>query len=110
MRWRLLFLISIIAALVAVTLWSSFSIALFGSARAMASDDWRLAGSLFIPLAVAIFSGVFAYRHTARRRKSQAVLTFVLALLFSSGFYLIASQLFPERLIIPRTSEVRYAR
>ena len=110
MRWRLLFLVSIIAALVAVTLWSTFAIATFGSARAMARDDWRLAGSLFIPLAVAIFSGVFAYRHTARRRKTQAILTFVLAWLFSTGFYLIASQVFPEKLIIPRTSEVRHAR
>lgn len=110
MRWKLLFLLAIIAALVAVSLWSAFAVALFSSARAMARDDSSLAASLLIPLAVAAFSGVFAYRHTARRRKTQALLTSILALLFSAGFYLIASQLFPEKLIIPRTSEVRHAR
>lgn len=110
MRWKLLVLLSTIAALLTLTLWSVFAIAAFGSARVMARNDWLLAGSLVIPLAVATSSAVFAYRHTARRRKTQALFTFVLAWLFSAGLYLIASQVFPERLIIPVTSEVRHAR
>ncbi|MGZ5481539.1 MAG: hypothetical protein ACXWID_06105 [Pyrinomonadaceae bacterium] len=110
MRWKLVVLVSIIAALLAVTLWSAFAILFFGSAWAMARDDWRLAGSLLIPLAVTVFSGIFAYRHSARRRKTQAFLTFVLTWVFSATLYLGASQAFPEKLIIPRTSEVRHAR
>jgi len=110
MRWKLLVLLSTCAALLVLTLWSVFAIAVFGSTRMMARNDWLLAGSLVIPLAVAACSAVFAYRHTARRRKTQAVLTFVLAWLFSAGLYLIASQIFPEQLIIPRTSEVRHGR
>jgi heme/copper-type cytochrome/quinol oxidase subunit 3 len=110
MRWKLVVPASIIAALLAVTLWSTFAIAIFGSAWAMARNDWPLIGSLVIPLGVSTFAAVFTYRHTARRRKTQAILTFVLAWLFSAGFYLVASQIFPEKLIIPRTSEVRHAR
>jgi cytochrome bd-type quinol oxidase subunit 2 len=110
MRWKLLVFVSIIAALLALTLWAAFAIAIFGSARAMARNDWSLASSLLIPFAVAAVSAVFAYRHTSRRRKTQAILTFVLAWLFSASFYLVASQIFPGKLIIPRTSEVRHAR
>ena len=110
MRWKLLFLLSIIAALLAVALWSVFAIAIFGSARVMAQDALSLAGSFLIPVAVAAYSAVFAYRHTARRRKTQAILTFALVWIFSASFYLIASQIFREKLVIPRTSAVGHAR
>jgi hypothetical protein len=110
MRWKLLVLLSIIGALLALTLWSVFAIAIFGSARVMAQNDRNLAASLLIPLAVTGFSAVFAYRHTARRRKTQAAITFILAWVFLAGSYLIAAPLFSEKLMIPRTSEVRHAR
>ena len=110
MRWKLVVPVSIIAALLALTLWSAVAILFFGSAWAMARNDWRLAGSLLIPIALAAFSGIFAYRHTARRRKMQAFLTIVLTCVLSATFYLAASQAFPEKLLIPLTSEVRHAR
>ena len=110
MRWKLLIPTSIIAAFLALTLWSALALTVFGSAREMARNDWTLLGSLLIPLGVATFSAIFAYRHTARRRKTQAVLTFAFALFFSAAFYLTASQVFPETLVVPRTWEVRRAR
>jgi uncharacterized membrane protein len=110
MRWKLLVLVSIIAALLALILWSAFAIVLFGSARVMAQSDWVLAGSQLIPLCVAGYSAMFVYRHTARRRKTQAALTFTLAWILLVGFYLIAAPFFPEKLMIPRTYEVRHAR
>jgi len=39
---------------------------------------------VLIPLIVALFAAVFVYRHTARRRKLQAVLTGVLILVLST--------------------------
>jgi cytochrome bd-type quinol oxidase subunit 2 len=103
MRWKLLVLSSLAAALVACGLWSALAIGLFGAARGLARHDWFLLASAIIPLAMAAYAGVFVYRHTARRRKTQAVFAVMLSLVFTLGTYLVASQMFPDRLIIRRT-------
>src|SRR6266446_4489280 len=103
MRWRLLVITSLAAAVVACGLWSTLAIALYGSARELARHDWFLLASAALPLVFVVYAGVFAYRHTARRRKTQAMITAVLALFLTVGFYLSASQLFPNWLAIPRT-------
>ncbi|HYR76787.1 MAG TPA: hypothetical protein VEM96_13185 [Pyrinomonadaceae bacterium] len=110
MRWKLLVLVSLVAAFIACGLWSGLVIGIFGTAGSLARNQWLLLSSAIVPLAMAVYSGVFVYRHTSRRRKTQAALTAILALLLSLGTYLVASQVFPQRLVIPRTSEVRQAR
>ncbi len=110
MRWKLLGLVSVIAALFGVALWSAMTIAAFGSARAMARNDWILMGSLVIPLGFTVFAALFVYRHTAHRRKTQAVIATLLTLLLAAATYLAASTIFVSRLHIPSTSEVRHAR
>jgi hypothetical protein len=110
MRWKLLVSVSFVAALLALGLWSAITIAAFGSARVLAQNDWLLLGSLVIPLGVTTFAGVFVYRHTAKRRKLQVLITTVLVLLLTAASYLVASGLFVSRLMIPRTYEVRHAR
>jgi hypothetical protein len=110
MRWKLLIIASLAAAMIGCGLWIALVIGVFGSARALARNDWLLLSSAIIPLAPAAYSGVFVYRHTARRRKTQAAFTVILALLFTLGTYLVASGLFVDRLYIPRTYEVRHAR
>jgi len=110
MRWKLILLTSLAAAIISLGLWSAFAIGLFGSAWAMARSDAVLLGSLIIPLAVVAYGSVFVYRHTASRRKLQAVITTCLALALTAAAYLAASQLFDDYLIIPRTSEVRHSR
>lgn len=49
-----------------------------------ASDNWASGAILLIPVITALFSGIFTYRHTARRRKLQALLTGILVLVFSA--------------------------
>ena len=110
MRWKLLVLVSLVAALLSLGLWSAVTIAVFGSARALARRDWLLLCSLLIPLGVTAYAGVFVYRHTARRRRTQAVFSILLTLLLSAGTYLVASQVFLDKLMIPRTYELRHAR
>ena len=110
MRWKLLVIASFAAAFISCGLWSAFVIGIFGTARALARNDLFLISSAIIPLAIAAYAGVFVYRHTARRRKTQATFAVIMALLFTVGTYLIASGLFVDRLSIPRTSEVRHAR
>jgi hypothetical protein len=110
MRWKLLILVSLVAALLALGLWSAVTIAVFGSARVLAQNDWLLLCSLVIPLGVTAYAGVFVYRHTSKRRKLQAVITALLSLMFTVDVYFIAWVVFPDRFYIPKTYEVRHAR
>jgi hypothetical protein len=110
MRWKLLVIVSFATALVACGLWSALAIGLFGTASNLARHDWLLLSSALVPLALSAYAGVFVYRHTARRRKTQAVFAVILALFLTAGSYLVASQVFPNKLIIPRTYELRHAR
>jgi cytochrome bd-type quinol oxidase subunit 2 len=110
MRWKLLIIASLVAAIIGCALWCAFSIGLYGSAAAMARNDWILLCSSVFPLSVTVVAGFFVYRHTARRRKTQAVVTVLLALLLTPVTYLAAWSLFPNKLYIPTTYEVRHAR
>ena len=110
MRWKLITLTSLITALVAFGTWSATAIGVFGSARAFAGHDWLLLSSALIPLLLSALASVFVYRHTARRRKTQAMFTGLLSLILTVVTYAIASQFFPQRLVIPRTYELRHAR
>jgi uncharacterized membrane protein YfcA len=110
MRWKLLLTTSVAAAIIGLGLWSALTIAFFGSARALARHDSTLLASFAIPLGLSAIAGVFAYRHTARRRKTQAFLAGFLTLLFVAGAYLAASTLLPSRFYVSRISELRHAR
>ena len=81
MRWKLVVLVSIVAALVASLCWFLLIILFFDGSRAilpLGGELWPL--SLVLPLLLAVFGGFFVYRHTSRRRKTQATMT-VLAVL-----------------------------
>lgn len=110
MRWKLLVITSVAAALLGCGLWCVLTIAFFGSARVLARHDWLLFSSALVPFALAVYAGVFVYRHTARKRKTQAVITLLLSLLLTPAAYLAAWSLLPDRLYIPSTYEVRHAR
>jgi cytochrome bd-type quinol oxidase subunit 2 len=110
MRWKLLIIASLAAAFVGCVLWSMLVIGAFGNARTLARNDWLLLSTMVLPLVVAVYSGIFVYRHTARRRKTQATITVVLALVLSLVAYLMAWAILPDRLYIPRSYEVRHAR
>ncbi len=102
MRWKLLLLVSLVAAIIACGAWSLVIMIIFGSVRPIQPHDWLLLASAAVPLALAGFAGFFTYRHTARRRKSQAVLTVLLALLLSTAACLSATRLFPNTITIYR--------
>ena len=108
MRLKLVLLVSLVAATAAFGGWIAIALVAFGSARALGRHDWLLIGSLIIPLAAMILAGVFVYRHTARRRKLQAVITTALVAILTIVSYLIASAMLPARIHIPRTSELRH--
>ena|SRR5213593_3414102 len=110
MRWKLLVLTSLMAALVAFGLWCAFAVGLYGSARVMARNDWRLLASAAVPIVMAALASVFIYRHTAKRRKLQAVISALLTLMLAVDVYFTAWAFFPDRFYIPKTYKVRHAR
>jgi hypothetical protein len=102
MRWKLVIIVSLIAAIVAYCVWELAIAVIFGDARPIQHHDRLLVASALIPLALVIFAGVFVYRHTARKRKTQALISSVLTLLLIVSAYVAGSTLFPQRLQIPQ--------
>lgn len=110
MRWKLIILASLVAAIIGFGCWGAITIAFFGSAINLAHHDWILPASLLLPIGMAIFGAVFVYRHTARRRRLQAAITAILTILFTTLAYCGALVVAHDRFVIPRRSEVRHAR
>ncbi len=110
MRWKVIILVSAAAATLSCLLWCALAIAIFGSAAMLAGHKVLFALSLVIPLGLIAFASTFVYRHTARKRRTQAVITAVLSLLLTPVLYLAASFIMPQRLHLPRVGAGRDAR
>jgi Na+/proline symporter len=102
MRWKLLIITSITAALVAFCLWEVLIHFTFGSVRPIQPHSGLLLASALVPIGFAAFAGFFVFRHTSRRRKTQAAITMLLTLIVGIGTYVAGSKLYPELLGIPR--------
>ena len=103
MRWKLLVLVSLVAALVACGIWSLLMTIMFGySNRLIQPHYWLLLAIAAVPPLMSGVGGFFIYRHTARRRKTQAMLTVLLTLLLSIAACLAATRLFPNAITIYR--------
>jgi ABC-type proline/glycine betaine transport system permease subunit len=76
--------------------------AFFGTATELARHEWIFLLSLLFPLGLAIYVGIFLYRHTARRRKTQATLSVLLTLILVSLTYFIALRISPQRFRVSR--------
>jgi hypothetical protein len=109
MRWKLLIIASFAGAIVACGLWSGLVIGMFGTARELARNSWLLFFSAIIPFGLSAFAGIFVYRHTARRRKTQAAVAGALTLILSAGAIFVMSQAFPARLNLFHTAAIREA-
>jgi hypothetical protein len=101
MRWKLVVLSSITATVCGVGLWSLLIIVFFGTARRFAYNDLIVFASMLIPIGMAVFAGIFVYRHTARRRKLQAILTALFSIVLMPLAYVAANTLLHGRLYIP---------
>ncbi|HYP53050.1 MAG TPA: hypothetical protein VEQ42_05890 [Pyrinomonadaceae bacterium] len=92
MRWKLLLVASLLAAVagVAAPLGLGYLLGRDPSGSFPASPDLLVAGLLLLPLAATLYASIFVYRHTARRRSLQAMatalfsMTLTLALLYAT--------------------------
>jgi hypothetical protein len=90
MRLKLVLVVSALAAVVGSGLCFGAVLIAFSSLKALLTPNLVIVSTLALPLATIIYSSIFVYRHTARRRKLQAFLTGVLATLFTVGLFLLA--------------------
>jgi hypothetical protein len=87
MRWKLIMITSFLGAFVAGGAWCLLTISVFRQFSLFVNYSWLTSLSLIIPIAVSAFAAIFVYRHTAQRRKTQALLTIILTLLLTLSVY-----------------------
>lgn len=109
MRLKLVFAVSALAALVGAGSCIALVLGIF-SAKALSNPGLLVTSTLVLPIAAITFAAIFVYRHTARRRKLQALLTAIIAMLLTLTLFLLASILSSRRvqtnLALHRTQSV----
>jgi len=90
MRLKLVFLASFLAAVVGAGSCIALVLGVF-SRQALTSPGLLVLSTFLLPIAAIIFASVFVYRHTARRRRTQAFLTLVLATLLTIALLVVTS-------------------
>jgi hypothetical protein len=101
MRPKLVLVVSALAAVVGSGLCFAIVLIAFSSLKALLTPNVLILSTLLLPLATIVYSSIFVYRHTARRRKLQAFLTGVLATVLTIGLFLLAF------IFVTRTGTVR---
>jgi hypothetical protein len=89
-RWKLLIIASVLAALAGAGASLAALRFAFGGGRALFAD-WAVASTLLLPLAATTYASIFVYRRTSRRRALQAAATALLSLLLTLTALLAAS-------------------
>lgn len=93
MRWKLLAVASLLAALVGAGACFAVTRFLLVPSPVNAQTGWLAAAALIVPVAAVTYASVFVYRHTARRRALQATATALLAALLTLTALLVGSLL-----------------
>jgi purine-cytosine permease-like protein len=90
MRLKLVIGASVLAAVAGAGICIALVLGVF-SARALSNPGLLVTSTLLLPIATITFASIFVYRHTARRRKIQAFLTAILAILITLGLFIAAA-------------------
>jgi hypothetical protein len=101
MRLKLVFLSSLIAAFVGVGSASAIILAVFSSLKPISTPGLLVLATFFLPALAVLQATIFVYRHTARRRKLQAALTTLIALLMTIALFVLASIYTSRRQTLP---------
>ena len=90
MRLKLVLAASVLAAIVGAGICIALVLGVF-SVKALSNPSLLVAFTLLLPIATITFASIFVYRHTARRRKLQAFLTAIIAILLTLAFFIAAA-------------------
>ena len=96
MRLKLVIIASALAAVIGAGSCIALVLGVF-SVEALSRPGVLAASTLLLPIAAIVFASIFVYRHTARRRRLQAFLTAILAILITLSLFILASVLTARR-------------
>jgi purine-cytosine permease-like protein len=94
MRWKLLLIASLSAAIVGAGGTLSVALGLLGSTDPIFKPDLVILLTFLVPVAAITLASIFVYRHTARRRKLQAMTTALLAIILTLTILLLSPAFF----------------
>ena len=107
MRLKLVFAASALAAVVGAGSCIALMLGVFSfEALSRPRPGLLVASTLLLPIATIVMAAVFVYRHTARRRKLQALLTTLIATVLTLGFFILASVISARRIPTEPTQPV----
>lgn len=92
MRLKLVIAASVLAAVVGAGSCIALVLGVF-AVKSLSSPGLLVASTLLLPVVAIVFASIFVYRHTARRRKLQAFLTALLAIILTLTIFVLASVL-----------------
>jgi hypothetical protein len=84
LRWKLLIIASLAATVAGAGACLTLVYLMLGSGALSAPKPF-VAATLLLPLAAITYAAIFVYRHTARRRKIQVLLTALLSIVFTTA-------------------------
>ena len=91
MRLKLVLVSSLVAALVGAGSAIAIIVSAFSSLHPITTPGLLVVSTYLLPVLTIFLASIFVYRHTARRRKLQAILTATIALLLTILFFVVAS-------------------
>lgn len=91
MRLKLVLVSSLIAAAVGAGSAIAIILSVFSSIKPITAPGLLVVSTYLLPALATMLASIFVYRHTARRRKLQAVLTVIIALLLTILLFALAS-------------------
>ena len=91
MRLKLVLVSSLIAAVVGAGSAIAIILFVFESLKPITTPGLLVLSTYLLPVLTTLLASIFVYRHTARRRKLQAVLTTIVALLLTISVFVLAS-------------------
>ncbi len=91
MRLKLVLISALIAAVAGAGSAIAIILFVFSSLKPIITPGLLVVSTYLLPLLATLLASVFVYRHTARRRRLQAVLTAIIALVLTILLFVLAS-------------------
>jgi ABC-type Fe3+-siderophore transport system permease subunit len=91
MRLKLVLISSLTAAIVGAGSAVAIILFAFSSLKPISAPGLLVISTYLLPLLATLLASIFVYRHTAKRRKLQAALTAIIALLLTILIFVLAS-------------------
>ena|SRR2546422_11333385 len=91
MRLKLVLIASLLAAVIGSGASIAIILGAFASLKPLSAPGLLVIATFVLPTAAVLYASIFVYRHTARRRKLQAALTAILAVLLCLSAFIAAS-------------------